>query len=48
MAQAALAVRGGILDIYSWQAQLPFSVEFFGDDIELLPRIRYRYANIAA
>ena len=30
------AVRGGILDIYSWQAQLPVRVEFFGDDIESL------------
>ena len=30
------AVRGGILDIYSWQAQLPIRVEFFGDDIESL------------
>ncbi len=25
------AVRGGILDIYSWQAQLPLRVEFFED-----------------
>ena len=30
------AVRGGILDIYSWQSQLPVRVEFFGDDIESL------------
>ena len=30
------AVRGGIVDIYSWQAQLPLRVEFFGDDIESL------------
>jgi transcription-repair coupling factor (superfamily II helicase) len=28
------AVRGGIVDIYSWQAQLPFRLEFFGDEIE--------------
>ncbi len=28
------AVRGGILDIYSWQAQLPIRAEFFGDEIE--------------
>jgi transcription-repair coupling factor (superfamily II helicase) len=30
------AVRGGIVDLYSWQAQLPIRVEFFGDDIESL------------
>jgi transcription-repair coupling factor (superfamily II helicase) len=28
------AVRGGILDVYSWQAPLPFRLEFFGDQIE--------------
>ena len=28
------AVRGGILDLFSWQAQLPVRVEFFDDDIE--------------
>ncbi len=30
------AVRGGILDIYSWQAQLPIRAELFGDEIESL------------
>lgn len=30
------AVRGGILDIYSWQAQLPVRAEFFDDEIESL------------
>ncbi|MDQ2823835.1 MAG: transcription-repair coupling factor, partial [Verrucomicrobiota bacterium] len=30
------AVRGGILDLYSWQAQLPVRIEFFGDEIESL------------
>src|SRR6266446_1595669 len=30
------AVRGGIVDLYSWQAQLPFRLEFFGDQIESL------------
>jgi transcription-repair coupling factor (superfamily II helicase) len=30
------AVRGGILDLYSWQAPLPFRLEFFGDRIESL------------
>ena len=30
------AVRGGILDLFSWQAQLPVRVEFFDDDIESL------------
>src|SRR5437773_9294266 len=28
------AVRGGIVDVYSWQASLPFRLEFFGDEIE--------------
>src|SRR6266513_1525877 len=28
------AVRGGIVDIYSWHAPLPFRLEFFGDQIE--------------
>jgi transcription-repair coupling factor (superfamily II helicase) len=31
-----LAVRGGILDVFSWQAPLPLRVEFFGDGIESL------------
>ncbi len=30
------AVRGGILDVFSWQAQLPVRAEFFGDEIESL------------
>src|SRR5947208_5236119 len=30
------AVRGGIVDLYPWQAQLPFRLEFFGDQIESL------------
>src|SRR4029077_15824118 len=30
------AVRGGIVDLYSWQAQLPLRIDFFGDDIESL------------
>jgi len=30
------AVRGGILDIFSWQAQRPVRAEFFGDEIESL------------
>jgi transcription-repair coupling factor (superfamily II helicase) len=30
------AVRGGIADLYSWQAPLPFRSEFFGDQIESL------------
>ncbi|MGI8436926.1 MAG: CarD family transcriptional regulator, partial [Chthoniobacterales bacterium] len=30
------AVRGGILDVYSWQAQLPVRAEFFDDEIESL------------
>ena len=31
-----LAVRGGILDLFSWQAPRPIRVEFFGDDVESL------------
>ncbi|MGH9695012.1 MAG: transcription-repair coupling factor, partial [Bryobacteraceae bacterium] len=30
------AVRGGILDTFSWQAQRPIRAEFFGDEIESL------------
>jgi transcription-repair coupling factor (superfamily II helicase) len=30
------AVRGGIVDLFSWQTTLPVRVEFFGDDIESL------------
>src|SRR5262245_21404242 len=30
------AVRGGIVDLYSWHASLPFRLEFFGDQIESL------------
>ena len=30
------AVRGGILDLFSWQAQWPVRAEFFGDEIESL------------
>ena len=30
------AVRGGIVDVYSWQASLPLRLEFFGDEIESL------------
>ncbi len=30
------AVRGGIVDLYSWQAPLPVRIEFFGDNIESL------------
>src|SRR5438552_15351219 len=29
-------VRGGIVDIFSWQVSLPARVEFFGDEIESL------------
>ena len=28
------AVRGGIVDLYSWQAPLPVRLEFFGDTVE--------------
>ncbi len=30
------AVRGGILDVYSWHAAVPIRTEFFGDEIESL------------
>ncbi len=30
------AVRGGILDVFSWQAQVPVRAEFFDDEIESL------------
>src|SRR5207244_4174077 len=30
------AVRGGIVDVFSWQHPLPVRVEFFGDQIESL------------
>ncbi|HEY7000521.1 MAG TPA: DEAD/DEAH box helicase, partial [Candidatus Udaeobacter sp.] len=30
------AVRGGIVDLYSWQAPMPFRAEFSGDQIESL------------
>ncbi len=30
------AVRGGILDVFSWQASAPTRAEFFGDEIESL------------
>jgi transcription-repair coupling factor (superfamily II helicase) len=30
------AVRGGIVDLYSWQASLPARLEFFGDEIDSL------------
>ena len=30
------AVRGGIVDLYSWQSPLPFRLEFSGDEIESL------------
>ncbi|HET9857819.1 MAG TPA: transcription-repair coupling factor [Chthoniobacterales bacterium] len=31
-----VAVRGGIVDLYSWQAPLPVRLEFFGDNVESL------------
>src|SRR5947208_9463673 len=35
-ARGHFAVRGGIVDLYSWQAPLPLRLEFFGDQIESL------------
>ena len=30
------AIRGGIVDLFSWQAPRPIRIEYFGDDIESL------------
>jgi len=35
-ARGQFAVRGGIIDLYSWQAPLPVRIEFLGDEIESL------------
>ncbi len=35
-ARGQFAVRGGIVDIYSWQLPSPIRIEFLGDDIESL------------
>jgi transcription-repair coupling factor (superfamily II helicase) len=35
-ARGQFAVRGGIIDLFSWQAPLPVRIEFFGDEIESL------------
>jgi transcription-repair coupling factor (superfamily II helicase) len=35
-ARGQFAVRGGILDLYSWQTQRPVRAEFFADDVESL------------
>ena len=40
------AVRGGILDVFSWQAQRPIRAEYFGDDIES-SATSTRYPDIA-
>ena len=32
------AVRGGIIDVYSWQADLPLRIEWFGEEIDSLRR----------
>jgi transcription-repair coupling factor (superfamily II helicase) len=34
--RAQFAVRGGIVDLYSWQTPLPVRLEFFGDEIDSL------------
>ena len=36
MTRGQFAVRGGIVDLYSWQAPLPVRLEFSGDQIESL------------
>ncbi|MEO8205696.1 MAG: CarD family transcriptional regulator [Chthoniobacterales bacterium] len=35
-ARGQFSLRGGILDVFSWQHALPVRIEFFGDDIESL------------
>ncbi len=30
------AIRGGIIDVYSFASELPFRIEFFGDEVESL------------
>ncbi len=35
-ARGQFAVRGGIVDLYSWQSPLPVRLEFLGDEIESL------------
>src|SRR5437763_6184286 len=30
------AIRGGIVDVFSWQATLPLRIEFFADEVESL------------
>src|SRR6266581_1417427 len=35
-ARGQFYVRGGIVDLYSWQASLPVRLEFLGDEIESL------------
>jgi transcription-repair coupling factor (superfamily II helicase) len=35
-ARGQFAVRGGIVDLYSWQSPLPVRLEFWGDEIESL------------
>lgn len=30
----AIAVRGSILDVYSFSSEMPFRIDFFGDDID--------------
>ena len=30
------AVRGSIIDVYSYSGELPYRIDFFGDDIETI------------
>ena len=36
MNQDKFAVRGSIIDVYSFSSELPYRVDFFGDDIETI------------
>ena len=36
MEPGQFAVRGSIIDVYSFSSELPYRVDFFGDDIETI------------
>ena len=39
MSQVSLLVRGSIIDVYSFSNELPFRIDFFGDDIETIRKL---------
>src|SRR5437016_3322547 len=40
------ALRGGILDVYSPEADRPVRVEFFGDEVESIPKFEHTWSRI--